>query len=921
MKRLLAGILTLVMTVTLCPGVAAEEMATPDDYENAVDCAEMPSVVPHIDPEEQATLFSSGSWLWPIAKNASKYNVLTRGWWDNPSPPHSGVDIAVPAKTPVMAAKAGKVIVAFNGCGNWDGYGKGVQCSASTCSGSAYKAKSGGYCGESCGNAVYIQHDDGTISIYAHLTNVGVSVGAVVSKGQCIGLSGSTGKSTGPHLHFTITTKRSGWSAASINTTPCNSGFSVGGSNTDWSTATIYYDLAETPSGTITSPSGTTSKPAVSVNGSDVTVSWSYSGSGSAVNIYLIQSPWTWEAVRYSASVSAGTHSYTFENVAPGDYCAFTVARPNDDQTQSEWTNFTVGALPTVSLSYVAGEPYQATFDYAGTNADRYTLEIYKDGDAYYSYELGGGSGGRISYTLSMPVGSYSARMTAYNSYGQTNSNWVYWTVSAQELIVSVSGQHVTVFWEDSGSGNWVNVCLVNESSTVDDTIYRDHVSIKAHSKTFYNVEPGQYQACVMIMAPNGRWDSSWSEWAGVYFLPITSGTCGSYTATDGETVTDNTVTWKYDPNTKTLEIGGYGDMDDFVPPYYEWPRNDCTTAYIPWKAYLDEIETVTIGPRVRELGKNAFNSCVNLTEVKFSEGLDWIDDLAFYGCEKLSQVEFPDSLLYIGESAFEGCNSLTEIETVNAVVVPSTFKNCKNLTRVTAIGKGQYFYASDHAFEGCTALKEVTIGAMTDEMIFSGCTSLERVVFADDVNTHIVSRNAFENCTMLKEIVLPDSVKWIYQEAFLGCSSLTKIVIPPSVTQIKENVFSGCDQVTIYGVSGSAAEIYAAENHIPFIDMNAPGKKLVAAASVSTSAAGSSVVNVTVVNTAQTSARCNLLVAAYDGQGKIVNVRLCDNVVISAAGTEKTSVLFPAAKEGLSWKVFLLSRADMIPLAVAAEV
>ncbi|MEU2155154.1 LysM peptidoglycan-binding domain-containing M23 family metallopeptidase [Streptomyces sp. NPDC019396] len=56
------------------------------------------------------------------------------------------------------------------------------------------------------GNQVVIRHADGTYSQYAHLSSLSVSAGQSVSGGQQIGLSGSTGNSTGPHLHFEIRT-------------------------------------------------------------------------------------------------------------------------------------------------------------------------------------------------------------------------------------------------------------------------------------------------------------------------------------------------------------------------------------------------------------------------------------------------------------------------------------------------------------------------------------------------------------------------------------------------------------------------------------------------------------------------------------------------------------------------------------------
>lgn len=56
------------------------------------------------------------------------------------------------------------------------------------------------------GNEVVIQHSDGMYSQYAHLSSLGVSAGQTVTGGQQIGLSGSTGNSTGPHLHFEVRT-------------------------------------------------------------------------------------------------------------------------------------------------------------------------------------------------------------------------------------------------------------------------------------------------------------------------------------------------------------------------------------------------------------------------------------------------------------------------------------------------------------------------------------------------------------------------------------------------------------------------------------------------------------------------------------------------------------------------------------------
>lgn len=85
---------------------------------------------------------------------------------------HAGTDVGVPIGTTVRASRGGQVITA-----GW----------------------LGGY-----GNCVIIDHGDGVATRYGHLSEVTVSVGQYVDQGQQIALSGNTGRSTGPHLHFEI---------------------------------------------------------------------------------------------------------------------------------------------------------------------------------------------------------------------------------------------------------------------------------------------------------------------------------------------------------------------------------------------------------------------------------------------------------------------------------------------------------------------------------------------------------------------------------------------------------------------------------------------------------------------------------------------------------------------------------------------
>jgi murein DD-endopeptidase MepM/ murein hydrolase activator NlpD len=109
-------------------------------------------------------------------------------------------DFGLPMRTPVVAARAGKVTLAetpsppgsacYDGCPGTGGADLEQQACCSAC---LYSA-----------NKVNVQHSDGVISSYSHLDQVIVTVGQVVAAGDLLGYSGTTGCSTGPHLHFQI---------------------------------------------------------------------------------------------------------------------------------------------------------------------------------------------------------------------------------------------------------------------------------------------------------------------------------------------------------------------------------------------------------------------------------------------------------------------------------------------------------------------------------------------------------------------------------------------------------------------------------------------------------------------------------------------------------------------------------------------
>ena len=91
---------------------------------------------------------------------------------------HNGIDFGTKVGTPIYTAAPGVVL----GTGNTD----------TACNGVSY------------GKWVLVKHGNGLTSLYAHLSVIGVSKGEVLTSRQQVGLSGNTGYSTGPHLHFTV---------------------------------------------------------------------------------------------------------------------------------------------------------------------------------------------------------------------------------------------------------------------------------------------------------------------------------------------------------------------------------------------------------------------------------------------------------------------------------------------------------------------------------------------------------------------------------------------------------------------------------------------------------------------------------------------------------------------------------------------
>jgi len=110
--------------------------------------------------------------VWPVHGHVNSEFGRRLSPWDGLAERHTGLDIGTPARTPVQAPAPGTIVMASGG---------------------------GDY-----GSHVVIDHGNGVRSLYGHLSEIDVRAGQQVEKGQVIGRVGSTGRSTGPHLHYEI---------------------------------------------------------------------------------------------------------------------------------------------------------------------------------------------------------------------------------------------------------------------------------------------------------------------------------------------------------------------------------------------------------------------------------------------------------------------------------------------------------------------------------------------------------------------------------------------------------------------------------------------------------------------------------------------------------------------------------------------
>lgn len=138
---------------------------------------------PEPEPEPEPEVVESEGYVWPVPGHYTLSSVWNE---DRTTYNHGAIDISDGSimNAQIVAAESGVVVLFNDDCTH--NYGKDGSCG----------------CGGGYGNYIMIDHGNGKATLYAHMTSVSVNEGDYVQKGQPVGYVGTTGWSTGPHLHF-----------------------------------------------------------------------------------------------------------------------------------------------------------------------------------------------------------------------------------------------------------------------------------------------------------------------------------------------------------------------------------------------------------------------------------------------------------------------------------------------------------------------------------------------------------------------------------------------------------------------------------------------------------------------------------------------------------------------------------------------
>lgn len=719
------------------------------------------------------------NWFWPV----DGVYTMSRGY--NSSIAHWGIDItgAGVRNKAVLAAKSGTIIESSNSCPHND------NTSTWMCT-----------CNGSMGNYAVIDHGDGTWTRYMHMIQGTVlAQNTIVTRGQKIGEVGSSGESTGAHLHFEVYTNYP--SRVRMDPAPV-----------DWDNRHGWYNYKDISNPTIRY---------------DYVISHGYVDKCNFYNSYLtikLKNSTNLRAQPCTTSVDAtgtvvttlksGTkltvtglykntaNEYWYRTTYDGKTCYF--AAQHADIVEFLWDETISGVSAPESLSKGQSFPIAGVVSTKNVELWQVAASVESAGKTFFnvndfptgnSYNLKGSSidnklvfndldTGYYMYIVYVGINNYYSvdGKTVACERGWPEVHRSFFTVGS--LGNTTPGKPVLTGLKEQYDAD--AEVTFNWGNTAYTTHYSLYINKKNASGTYerienlhyvkpgcsYSFEEGTY--AVMLQAVNAcemtddgsAWDYTNGDW--VYFTvgnTILSGSCG-----------DN-ATWKLDQATGKLTISGSGAM-------YDYQKGEA-----PWYNYRSKVTSVVIKDTITKIGAFTFYKCNNLAKLDMGLGVDTIGNYAFGGCTALSgSITFPGSMMVINQHIFDDTG----------------------VTKITI--KGNVFSISPYAFYGCKTLQEIDVYPSNETYC-----SVDGVLFSEDM-TYLLCYPAAKYGKYGDYYTVPDGVTTIWKSAFRN-STLQEVTIPLTVTEIADYAFYNCSSLTdVYyaGRNWEWNEITIGENNAP---------------------------------------------------------------------------------------------------------